>query len=98
VRSWLYRVKPKWPPADAEELLIGTVVNPNKPGDPNPVAWTWKNKYGGAVFFTTMGHPEDFAVESVQRLTVNAIHWLLKRKPAWHGTLQIQVPYRGISK
>ena len=98
VRSWLYRVKPKWPAAGAEELLIGTCVNPNKAAEPNPVAWTWKNKYGGAVFFTTMGHPEDFEVESVQRLTVNAIHWLLKRKPAWHGTLQIQVPYRGISK
>lgn len=98
VRSWLYRVKPKWPPADAEELLIGHVVNPNKPGEPNPVAWTWKNRHGGPVFFTTLGHPEDFAVPSVQRLTINALHWLLGRKPAWHGTLTIDVPYRGISK
>jgi hypothetical protein len=98
VRSWLYRVLPKWPPPDAERLLTGTAVNPNKPAEENPVAWTWRNRHRGRVFFTTMGHPEDFAVESVQRLAVNALHWCLDRKPKWKGPLDIRVPYRGMVK
>ena len=99
VRSWLYRVLPKWPPADAERLLIGRAVNPNKPAEDNPVAWTWKNRYGGRVFFTTLGHPEDMALEPVQRLSVNAVHWLLGRKPPrWKGRMPIDVPYRGLVK
>jgi hypothetical protein len=98
VRSWLYRVVPKWPPPDAQRLLIGTAVNPNKPAEENPVAWTWKNRHGARVFFTTMGHPEDFSVESVQRLTINAIHWCLNRPvpKKWKGPLAINVPYRGM--
>lgn len=100
VRSWLYRVLPKWPPADAERLLEGTAVNPNKPAEVNPVAWTWKNKHGGRTFFTTLGHPEDFAVESVQRLAVNGIHWCLGMDvpKKWAGPLAIQVRYHGITK
>jgi type 1 glutamine amidotransferase len=99
VRSWLYKVEPKWPPKDATPLLMGTAVNPNKPALPNPVAWTWKNGHGGRVFFTTLGHPEDFSVEAVQRLTVNAVHWCLGEKtPKWKDPLAIQVPYRGIVK
>lgn len=96
VRSWLYRVLPKWPPADATRLLMGTAVNPNKPAEPNPVAWTWKNRYGGRVFFTTMGHPEDFEVEAFQRLLVNAVYWCLGETPRWRGPAAIRVPYRGI--
>ncbi|MEX2262957.1 MAG: ThuA domain-containing protein [Bryobacteraceae bacterium] len=100
VRSWLYRVRPKWPPSDAKVLLTGEAVNPNKPAEENPVAWTWKNRHGGRVFFTTLGHPEDFAVEPVQRLTVNALHWCLTgRGPRrWRGPLAMHVPYRGLVK
>jgi type 1 glutamine amidotransferase len=99
VRSWLYRVLPQWPPADAERLLMGKAVNPNKAAEENPVAWTWKNRLGGRVFFTTMGHPEDMSLEPVQRLSVNAIFWLLQRKPArWRGRMPIGVPYRGFVK
>jgi type 1 glutamine amidotransferase len=64
----------------------------------NPVAWTWKNSYGGRVFATTMGHPEDFSVEPFQRLVINAIHWTLN-KPVptkWKGKMAINVPYRGM--
>lgn len=99
VRSWLYRVLPKWPPADATILLTGHAVNPNKPAEDNPVAWTWKNRHGGKVFFTTLGHPEDFSLDPVQRVTVNAIHWLLGRKiPKWQGRIAIDIPYRGFTK
>ncbi|WP_421828491.1 ThuA domain-containing protein [Larkinella sp.] len=98
--SWLYRVRPDYPPKDATLLLMGKSVNPDKPAIDNPVAWTWKNKANAKVFFTTLGHPEDFQQESVQRLTINAIHWLLG-KPVpkkWKGTIAINVPYRGIVK
>jgi type 1 glutamine amidotransferase len=98
--SWLYRVRPEYPPKDATLLLMGKSVNPDKPAIDNPVAWTWKNKANAKVFFTTLGHPEDFQQESVQRLTINAIHWLLG-KPVpkkWKGKIAINVPYRGIVK
>ena len=98
VRSWLYRVTPKWPPVDASQLLTGTAVDPDKPAAPNPVAWTWKNPHGARVFFTTLGHPEDFSVEQVQRLFVNAVHWCLDRPPRWKGAVSLNVPYRGMVK
>ncbi|MCX7887641.1 MAG: ThuA domain-containing protein, partial [Verrucomicrobiae bacterium] len=76
-RSWLYKVLPMYPPKDATVLLMGKAVEPNKPAEDNPVAWTWKNQWGGRAFYTSLGHPEDFQVESVQRLVINAIHWAL---------------------
>ncbi|MBI4903745.1 MAG: ThuA domain-containing protein [Acidobacteria bacterium] len=100
VRSWLYRVLPKWPPQDAEKLLMGKCINPNKPAEDNPVAWTWKNQYGARTFYTSMGHPEDFSVEPFQRLVINAIHWCLNQPvpKKWRGPLSINVPYRGMVK
>jgi type 1 glutamine amidotransferase len=98
-RSWLYHVLPKYPPANAKVLLVGKAVNPErKDAVDNPVAWTWKNKAGGKVFMTTLGHPEDFKVEAFQRLIINAIHWALgKPIPArWAGKINIDVPYHGI--
>ena len=101
VRTWLYHVAPNYPPGDAKRLLIGRAVDPErKDAVDNPVAWTWKNKAGGRVFMTTLGHPEDFQVESVQRLIINAIHWALG-KPAptkWAGKINIDVKYHGIRK
>ncbi len=99
-RSWLYRVLPKWPPEDAEKLLIGKCINPNKPAEDNPVAWTWRNSHGGKVFYTSLGHPEDFAVEAFQRLCANAILWLLGNEVPrrWKGRMTIEVPYRGMVK
>lgn len=98
VRSWLYQVLPKWPPADATRLLIGTAVDPNKAAEPNPVAWTWTNKYGARTFFTTLGHPEDFQAEPMLRLVVNAVHWCLGRPSPdpWKGPFKMDAPYRGM--
>jgi hypothetical protein len=100
VRSWLYRVRPKWPPADAQLLLNGTAIGPDKPAEENPVAWTWTNRYGGRILYTSLGHPEDFAVEPFQRFLFQGIQWCLnpKRKPAWKGPAEIRVPYRGMVK
>lgn len=99
VRSWLYHVLPNYPPADAKQLLIGRAVDPErKDAVANPVAWTWRNKAGGRVFMTTLGHPEDFQVEAFQRLVINGIHWALG-KPVpehWAGKLNVDVKYHGI--
>ncbi len=99
--SWLYQVGPKYPPGDAKRLLIGRAVDSErKDAVDNPVAWTWKNKAGGRVFMTTLGHPEDFQVEAVQRLVINAIHWGLG-EPApkkWAGKINFDVKYHGIRK
>lgn len=98
VRSWLYRVLPDYPAKGTEWLLMGKAVNPDKTAVDQPIAWTWENQYKGKVFFTTMGHPEDFSVESFQRLVVNAVHWELGLKvpQTWAGKLAINVPYRGM--
>jgi len=98
--SWLYNVLPKYPPNDAQVLLYGDAINPNKPAVRNPVAWTWRNKYGAKAFYTSLGHPGDFAIESFQRLLVNAIFWQLDKKAAkkWAGPMKIDVPYRGMVK
>jgi type 1 glutamine amidotransferase len=98
VRSWLYRVLPDYPAKGTEWLLMGKAVNPDKKAEDQPIAWTWENQYKGRVFFTTMGHPEDFSVEPFQRLVVNAVHWELGLKvpQKWAGKLDINVPYRGM--
>ena len=40
-----------------------------------PVAWAWKNEWGGKSFYTSFGHPGDFAEESFNRMLLNAICW-----------------------
>lgn len=99
-RSWLYRVLPDYPTKGSEWLLMGKSVNPDKAAIENPVAWTGTNSFGGKVFMTTLGHPEDFQVESFQRLVINAIHWELGKKvpKQWKGKIDINVPYRGMTK
>lgn len=39
------------------------------------VAWAWKNEWGGKSFYSSLGHPGDFAEESCNRLLLNAICW-----------------------
>jgi type 1 glutamine amidotransferase len=97
VRSWLYHVLPDYPPADAQTLLIGSAVNPNREDAvDNPVAWTWQTEWGGRVFTTTLGHPEDFDVEAFQRLVINGILWAVELPvpQEWAGPMEMNVPYR----
>ncbi|MEY3283738.1 MAG: hypothetical protein RIR86_1751 [Acidobacteriota bacterium] len=99
--SWLYHVLPNYPPREARILLMGQAVNPEKPGAiDNPVAWTWKNRAGGRVFMTTLGHPADFDLESFQRLVVNGIHWALGSQGTakWRGPFPMNVQYHGFRK
>jgi len=94
VRSWLYHVLPKYPAAGSTPVLMGTSVKPDHQAIPNPIAWTFKTKWGARSFYTSMGHPEDFSVEPFQRLVVNAVFWALDKTPEkWPGKLDINVPY-----
>jgi putative membrane-bound dehydrogenase-like protein len=61
--------------ADATVLLTGSI-----PGHTEPVAWARLNR-GGRVFYTSLGHPDDFADESFRRLLANALFWAAKREP-----------------
>lgn len=59
-----------------------------------PVAWAWENEWGGKSFYTSFGHPGDFAEESHNRLLLNAICWSvdhpLPAKDAKINTWQIE--------
>jgi Trehalose utilisation len=98
VPSWLYRVLPDYPTKDSKWLLMGKAINPDKEATDQPVAWIGKNSFGAKVFTTTLGHPEDFQQEGMQRLVINAIHFLTGKKvpKTWKGKIDINVPYRGI--
>ncbi len=71
-RGSLYRCAPLAP--DASALLQGDI-----PGHPEePVAWT--RLYGprqARIFYTSLGHPEDFARAGFRRLLLNGILWAL---------------------
>ena len=73
----LYKVSPLEP--GTTPLLIGTI--PDK--DPEPIAWT--HSYGpkhARVFYTSLGHPEDFNEPEFRRLLTNAISWALGQEEA----------------
>lgn len=94
--SWLYTVLPDYPSNASEWLLMGKAVNPDNPeAIDQPVAWVGTNIFGGQVFMTTLGHPEDFREESMIRLLINAIHWNLGLPVPkdLKGDLKIEVPY-----
>lgn len=89
VPSWLYEVNSL--AGDCAPLLVGRAVNPQgRDAGPQPVAWT-KTYKGARVFFTTLGHPDDFKVASVRRLLVNGILWALG-KPVPAGGADVEVP------
>ncbi|MDA1192376.1 MAG: ThuA domain-containing protein [Candidatus Poribacteria bacterium] len=74
-RSWLYYVLPL--PEACQPLLLGNSVGPSPRGErvENPVAWTRED--GRRVFYTSLGHPDDFEIPSMRRLVVNGILWAL---------------------
>ncbi len=68
----LYKVSPL--EAGTKPLLIGAI--PDKPSE--PVAWT--RLYGAKqarVFFTSLGHVDDFQNPGFRRLLVNGVAWAL---------------------
>ncbi|MEN6425804.1 MAG: ThuA domain-containing protein [Phycisphaerales bacterium] len=60
--------------AGAELLLVGTI--PDQPQE--PVAWT--NRCGNSrVFYTSLGHPDDFKNPRFRKLLTNAVFWAMAR-------------------
>jgi len=59
-------------PAGSKVLLMGSIEG--KPAE--PVAWTHSFQ-GTPVFYTSLGHPQDFEIESFNRLVMNAVQWSL---------------------
>jgi type 1 glutamine amidotransferase/nicotinamidase-related amidase len=69
----LYKVSPL--ASSATPLLVGTI--PDQP--PEPVAWV--NTYGKArIFYTSLGHPDDFKDAQFVRLLGNAVAWALEKR------------------
>ena len=71
----LYKVSPL--ASSAIPLLSGKI--PSHPSE--PVAWI--NAKGPArVFYTSLGHPDDFATPAFRKLLLNAVLWALDRPPS----------------
>ena len=72
-RSWLYRQSPL---AETATVLLQGRWSDADPAE--PVAWTTTYE-GGRVFYTTLGHPDDFHSAPFQQLLLGAIHWTMGR-------------------
>jgi type 1 glutamine amidotransferase len=70
VPSWLYKSRPL--KQGAETLMMGR-VGEREPRE--PVAWTYVRPDGGRVFYTSLGHPDDFKLKDVERMLLQAIYW-----------------------
>ncbi len=68
----LYEVRPLT--KSTKRLLIGTI--PDK--EPEPLAWT--NRYKKSrIFYTSLGHPDDFQNAQFRRLLINAVFWAMNK-------------------
>ena len=70
----LYKVSPL--AASSTPLLTGTIAGQ----PPEPIAWT--HRYGdkqGRIFYTSLGHPDDFKIPAFRKLIVNAVAWALSK-------------------
>ncbi len=68
----LYEVRPLT--QTTARLLIGTI--PDK--EPEPVAWT--NRYKRSrIFYTSLGHPDDFQNPQFRRLLINVVFWAMDK-------------------
>lgn len=94
-RSWLYHADTLLD--DVDPLLIGLAVEGTEPdgehfSDPHIVGWThhYEGENGtGRVFFTTLGHPQDFFEESMRRLSIQGFFWALG--------LEDEIPQNGLN-
>lgn len=72
----LYKVLPL--AESAQVLVVGRADGVEQA---QPVAWTHAPASGNRVFYTSLGHVEDFGVPAFRRLLLNGIHWSLGLKP-----------------
>lgn len=68
----LYKVSPL--AAGTQPLLFGKI-----PGQPaEPVAWINMHNHA-RIFYTSLGHPQDFETAAFRKLLLNAVFWALDR-------------------
>jgi nicotinamidase-related amidase/type 1 glutamine amidotransferase len=68
----LYKVAPL--AGSTTPLVIGSIPQQN----PEPVAWTNTSRAGQSrVFYTSLGHPDDFQQPAFRKLLLNGICWTL---------------------
>ncbi len=72
--NWLYQNRPLRSP-DAQVLLTGSI--PGKPSE--PVLWLNKTKYNNKVIYTSLGHWDDWKIESFHNIMVNSVNYLLAK-------------------
>jgi type 1 glutamine amidotransferase len=84
VRSWLYDLEGKYPPSGSRILLVGQSCDASgkqvRSRRTSAVAWTRETEWGGKVFMTTMGHPDDFKEASFLALLHNGMRWASGRE------------------
>ncbi len=68
--SWLYKTQPL---EDGARLLMMGRVGDAVPHE--PVSWTYRHTGGGRVFYTSLGHQDDFQCEVFRRLLAHSIYW-----------------------
>lgn len=68
--SWLYLNAPVAP--SARVLMMGSVGNDQAA---HPVTWTNTGKHGNRVFYTSLGHQDDFNDPRFRQLLLNGILW-----------------------
>ena len=72
--SWLYKNRPLRS-EKAQVLMLGTI-----PGQPSePVLWINENKYG-KVIYTSLGHWDDWEIDSFKKIMSNSVEYLLSIK------------------
>ena len=74
VRSWLYKVLPL---GSRTTILMTGRVDDRKPHE--PVAWTNIRSDGGRVFYTSLGHPDEFKLPWFRRMLINGVFWAMDK-------------------
>ena len=68
----LYEVRPLG--ESTTRLMVGTIPDQ----EPEPVAWT--NQYKKCrIFYTSLGHPDDFKNAPFRRMLINAVFWAINK-------------------
>lgn len=89
-RSWLYRTQLS---DGSVPVLGGEPIDAENLPTPGPVAWIRTHAGGGRVFYTSLGHADDFAIPQFRRLLSNAIVWCASPDPS--RARQSQSPMKG---
>ena len=66
---------------DVRVLLTGSIVDAQGAPHSEPIAWT-RELAGRRIFYTSLGHPDDFSHADFKRLLAQALFWTAKREPA----------------